>query len=151
MSKSILSSVLLSAGLMVSAMSSVYAQVNLNDDKLEPGEYLTSRLDLIQDGKAKQCLFSQSKRYKLCVQGDGNAVLTDTDNGKARWSTKTASTDGYKLVMQGDGNLLHVGYSKVWWKTGTSGLHNAYLILRNDGYLVLYHEPRDVAWSAATN
>lgn len=150
MFKSILSSVFLSAGLMVSAMSSVYA-FDLEDNMLEPGEFLTNQIVPFSRGTAEQCLSSNNNEYELCMQADGNVTLRDS-SGELMWHTNTGNQGGHTFAMQGDGNLVLYNFaSQPIWASGSSGKHGAYLVLQDDGNLVVYYQPVNVAWAAGSN
>ena len=53
-----------------------------------------------------QSLISNSGRYRLTYQSDGNLVLYDLATGTALWWTGTFTNRPGQAVMQGDGNLV---------------------------------------------
>jgi len=74
-------------------------------------------------------LVSPSYATKLTVLDNGNAVLSDVNNGRTLWSTNTAGANGvapYKLTMQNDGNLvLTDSRSTSFWSSSTANVGTA--------------------------
>lgn len=100
------------------------------DDRLDPGETLIPG----------QSVVSQSGQYSLNLQGDGNLVLYDTTSGNALWSSGTNDGSGpqYYLIMtmNGDLNLYKDNVLRWWVALGPSP--GAFLIVQNDGRIVIY-------------
>ncbi|GLJ28994.1 hypothetical protein SUGI_0572290 [Cryptomeria japonica] len=98
-------------------------------DVLKVGEYLTSA----------------NKRIRLTMQRDCNLVLSDKQNSRVLWSSKSAG-HGSKcfLRLQSDGNLvIYKGSGKgaVWainQDCGQGGVKFSFLVIEDDGNLVLY-------------
>jgi hypothetical protein len=91
-------------------------------------------------------------RYKLSLQGDGNLVLRDDQEGsRAIWATNTSGTDGYVAVFQTDGNLVLYGrYSNPLWAAHTNGQGGTRLAFQDDGNIVLYTATSQAIWSTKT-
>ena len=110
-------------------------------------------------------------------QADGNLVLYTAQN-KPVWASNTNGQSQGTLTLQTDGNLVLYGSSGVMWSTGTNtspdelsqvnetlsaGLvmrpgqkletpsRNHYLILQDDGNLVLYTAQNKPIWASNTN
>jgi hypothetical protein len=77
--------------------------------------------------------------YTLIMQGDGNLVLYKYGT-TALWHTNTWGKPWItKCIMQTDGHL--VLYDDSWnyyWYSGTAGYNGAYLVMQDDGNLVIY-------------
>lgn len=102
-----------------------------------------------------QSLWSQNKKYQLAMQGDGNLVIYcrhgSTKPGKYIWHTKThniAIADG--LRYESNGNLALYRYDRVRaWELNQNN-ESCYLVLQNDGNLVLYGCYGKVYWHSRT-
>lgn len=95
-------------------------------------------------------LLSQSGRYQLILQSDGNLVLYDLGQGhRAIWASKTNGQAVSKAIMQSDGNLVIYGFPNAIWASGTNGKPNSILIAQNDGNVVIY-EPQVPVWATNT-
>jgi len=95
-------------------------------NRLSPNEFL-ARGD---------CVYSVSKRFRLCFQADGNVVLRDRD--VPIWATNTFSPEAHQLSMQLDGNLVlyDVNQGVNWATDVTEG--PSYLEIQDDGNAVIY-------------
>ena len=86
-----------------------------------------------------ETIASNSGRYQLIYQSDGNLVLYDA--GIALWSTYTNGRTPGVVEMQSDGNLvLYDGSGAPVWASGTAGYDGALLAVQNDGNVVIYSE-----------
>jgi hypothetical protein len=93
---------------------------------------------------------SDSGRYRLLYQTDGNLVLSDERTHVAVWATNTQGTPG-RLVMQDDGDLvLYDGGNRAAWSSATAGNPSAYFALENDGNLVIYNAVGQRIWDRLT-
>ncbi|MFT3775282.1 MAG: hypothetical protein QM820_58790 [Minicystis sp.] len=100
-------------------------------------------------------LVSADGHSVLAMQADGNLVLYyqhDDGRREARWAT--GSTFGLAVsqcVMQGDGNFVLYGHpaSRALWSTGTWGHPGAFLIVQDDGNVVLYDGDKPL-WATGT-
>ena len=83
-------------------------------------------------------LDSGNGNYYLLYQSDGNLVLYDWSWSPV-WAQPGAVGDPDEAVMQEDGNF--VVYSAAVWSTQTDDMYNkgAYLVVQNDGNVVVYH------------
>lgn len=105
---------------------------------LRPGEGLV----------AGQVLASCDGRFALSIQGsDGRLVLSQGGVGTI-W--RAHSPGGYSAVMQGDGNFAVYGRTSRVWATNTSGRTGAYLVLQDDGNLVLRSAAGRRLWTSNT-
>jgi hypothetical protein len=98
----------------------------------------------------------------VAVDGAGNVVIADSA-GTPLWaptgllvpgaeltSGQSITTPGgaFRLTMQGDGNLVLYGASNsALWASGTSGNPGAYLVLGDDGNLVVDSAAGTVLWT----
>jgi len=96
-------------------------------------------------------LESPNGRYRLYLQGDGNLVLRDQQDGQALWSSKTNGQGATRLVLQGDNNLvLYTASNAPVWSSGTVGSGAGELRVNDDGTLALY-QGANVVWSVPSN
>lgn len=112
--------------------------------------------DTLPTGKAlnqDDQVVSNSGRYQLILQKDGNLVLYDLSGGqKALWTSGTSGQVANQCIMQTDGNLVLYDLSsgqKALWASGTSGHPNAYLRVQDDGNLAIY-QPSNPLWATNT-
>ena len=89
--------------------------------------------------------------YTLEFQLDGNLVLSRRGTPKTiLWSSGTAGR-GVKLSVQSDGNVsISDRSNQPIWATNTDRNPGAYLILQNDGNLVVYTPTRRAIFSTIT-
>ncbi|KAG2482041.1 hypothetical protein HYH03_019010 [Edaphochlamys debaryana] len=113
-------------------------------DVLAPRQYLSSRLN----GRIR----SQNGRYSLVQQSDSHLVLYK-DGREAIWANQQWNKGVVKTIMQAradDGNLVSYNAAgKPLWSSDTWGRPGAYLVVHNDGSLVIYHGKRPV-WAVNT-
>jgi hypothetical protein len=101
-----------------------------------------------------QMLVSHNDNFQLVLQPDGNLVLSQLSPNFVLWTSQTAGQLSAVLTMQPDGNLVLYDQAtppNVLWSSQTSGHEGAfpfgpYLLLQNDGNLVVYTETP--CWSA---
>jgi len=87
--------------------------------------------------RSGQLVASDSGRFLLAMQGDGNLVVYDRTTGPV-WASYT-NTPGSYLEVQGDGNVVVYDLSgRAVWATMTSSPTPVKLVLQDDGNLVLY-------------
>jgi surface antigen len=101
----------------------------------------------------------------LALQDDSNLVIYSS-NGSPLWADYAVSSkllDGqtltaneflnaaqYQLIMQSDGNLVEYMEGTAQWSSGTDGDVGDYLILQDDGNLVIYSSSGSALWNAGT-
>jgi hypothetical protein len=96
-----------------------------------------------------QSLKSKNGLYRFAFQTDGNLVVYNLQN-KALWNSGTYTKPAVNLEMQPGGNLvLYDAARNPLWATWTS-VPNSYLILQNDGNLVLYSPDGKSQWDSET-
>jgi len=112
--------------------------------------------DTLPTGKAlnqDDQVVSNSGRYQLILQRDGNLVLYDPSAGqKVLWASGTTGQATNQCLMQTDGNLVLYDLSagqKALWASGTAGHPNSYLRVQDDGNLAIY-QPSDPIWATNT-
>lgn len=90
---------------------------------------------------------SNSGRFRLTYQVDGNLVLYDDWARVALWASHTSGAPGEALV-QADGNFVVFGADRrVVWESGTAGNENGYLIVQDDGNVVLFRADGQPIWA----
>jgi hypothetical protein len=100
---------------------------------------------------ANDVISSDDGRFHLIYQGDGNLVLYD-QGWRPLWDTGTWGTDPGYVEMQGDGNLVMVNASGgfVWDVGVTAGHPGAWLIVQDDGNVVIYDGSSHPLWATNT-
>lgn len=94
-----------------------------------------------------QARASDSGRYRLAYQQDGNLVLYDGQTGTALWSSGTGGTSPGQALMQHDGNLvIYDGAGTPVWASGTGGHSGAYLRVQDDGVVAIYDADGRSLW-----
>jgi hypothetical protein len=88
-------------------------------------------------------LWSNNHAYYLILQSDGNLVLYDQYNSPQWW---TGTTTGNVAQMQMDGNFVLNHNSSNLFNTGTSWWPGCYLVVQNDGNLVVYSPTGSALW-----
>ena len=95
------------------------------------------------------CVYSNSRRFVLVMQGDGNLVLYDRYNLHALWASNTFGP-GRVVTLQSDGNLVIYSTSNgrvvPVWSSNTSGHTYDRLVMQDDGNLVIYTYINGVLW-----
>jgi hypothetical protein len=95
---------------------------------------------------AEQVISSPNGQYHLKFQADGNLVLYDS-TWDATWHIERWGTPE-RTVMQWDGNFVTYHGSHVpVWASGTDGQHGAYLVVQNDGNVVVYSLSGNALWA----
>ncbi len=85
---------------------------------------------------AGQSLFSPNGRHELRMQDDGNLVIYRA--GAPVWNTGTFNGPGV-ATMRADGNfVIYDQNQQMVWTTQSEGNAGAYLVMQDDGNLVLY-------------
>jgi pimeloyl-ACP methyl ester carboxylesterase len=94
---------------------------------------------------------SDDGRFHFIYQGDGNLVLYD-QGWRPLWDTGTWGTDPGYVEMQGDGNLVMVNAAGGYvWDVGVSAGHpGAWLIVQDDGNVVIYDASSRPLWATNT-
>ncbi len=62
-----------------------------------------------------------------------------------------SNVGNHELVMQGDGNFVQYQGGVALWNTGTQGNPGAFIVLQNDGNLVIYRSNGTAAWHTSTH
>jgi len=52
--------------------------------------------------------------------------------------------------MQTDGNFVIYGFPNTIWASNTAGDYNAFLVLQDDGNLVIYRRIEQPLWASGT-
>lgn len=95
---------------------------------------------------AGQSVVTPNGKFRLTMQGDGNAVVYDV-MGRPVWETRTYLPGG-SLAAQGDGNL--VLYQPDWrprWYTATSAPGGS-IVLQDDGNIVIRNANGFAQWDS---
>jgi hypothetical protein len=116
-------------------------------DTLRPGERLAP-------GQAR---VSKNRRFALVMGRDGNLVVRDLkasreDPKRLRWTSQTSGVSGASAALLKDGNLVVRKGRNVVFASGTSGNEDARLVVRNDGFAVLYSQDNQrKPWSSRSD
>ena len=96
-------------------------------------------------------VISNSGRYLLAMQRDGNLVLYDRSGGglRALWASNTAGQAVNDCAMQTDGNLVIYGFPNPIWASNTAGHPNSFLQVQDDGNVVII-QPGAPIWATGT-
>ena len=102
---------------------------------------------------------SNNGLYHVWMQGDGNVVVYKGNGGGAIWASNTGGvgTGPYKLRLQGEDNnlVVHDKDSQATWSSSTAMHHDtkntSYLVIQDDGNLVVYREYGIPVWHTGTN
>lgn len=112
-----------------------------------PGSDILYSGEVLQQG---QMLVSGDGRFRFILQYDGNLVLYYHPTGTPIWATDTINPDINLLRMLSGGNLvLYDSNNTAWWLTYTYGYPGAYVIVQNDGNVVMYHNGTPI-WDTGT-
>jgi hypothetical protein len=105
-------------------------------------------------------LQSANKRFRLDMQSDGNLVLYKEPEHRPIWHTDTVGRGGFRANLQHDGNfVLYTESSVPIWNSRTQDIQLNFLILQDDGNLVIYGKdynnlfdplPQRAQWSTGT-
>lgn len=107
---------------------------------------------LYQGSTLKQgdSLISSNNRFKAVYQTDGNFVIYNSTN-RPLWASNTSYNEIWRksnrLIMQSDGNLVIYNNRTPIWASNTSGSNGLYIIMKNNGKLVIYTANNRVVWS----
>jgi hypothetical protein len=93
---------------------------------------------------ANQSISSANGLYRLVMQNDGN--LVEYEGSTALWNSGTG-TAGSTVIMQSDGNLVIYSGATAKWSSGTGGNSGAYLILNNNGALMIDSSSGAILWA----
>jgi hypothetical protein len=98
-----------------------------------------------------QTLTSSDGSYQLTYQGDGNLVLTNAA-GEPLWWEPGAVGDPIEAKMQEDANFVVRANGCIWsTRTNDADKRGSYLVVQNDGNVVVYFlDGRDL-WNLFTN
>jgi hypothetical protein len=91
-------------------------------------------------------MLSESGRYRLTYQADGNLVLVDTQGDVRLWATDTAGISPGQVVMHGNLVMLDAAGAVVW-ASGTGGNPGAFLVVQDDGNVVIYRPDGQPVWA----
>ncbi len=92
-------------------------------------------------------LRSKDGRFRLAMQGDGNAVLYA--DGVALWQTGTRGS-GNRLRLTPRGQVqVRTGAGQVVWRSGSAASRSR-LVLQDDANLVVYSHANGAAWTSRT-
>ncbi len=107
-----------------------------------------------------QSLVSPSGRFELAFQKEGNLVVYNNDvaaRDKALWDTRACVGKGAKAYLQSQGNFVVYDASHtdkvaggVCWASDNGGKGGAYIVMQDDGNLVIYTAGGKAVWSSGT-
>lgn len=91
-------------------------------------------------------LASGNGAYFLYYQDDGNLVVIDRASSSATLVAAGGAEAG-SAVMQADGNFVVFDAESIHFATNSDGNDGAYLVVQNDGNVVVYSLSGDVLWA----
>ena len=95
---------------------------------------------------------SNNKCFRLNLTLDGNLILYHVDSGHSLWSTEILDPRIDHGYVDFSGNF--VLYSKnnefPFWESGTFGNPGSFLLLQDDGNLVVGNPYGDILWTSNT-
>jgi energy-coupling factor transporter ATP-binding protein EcfA2 len=103
--------------------------------------------DFLQPGQA---IISKNLKYLLVYQKDGNLVIFKKKGMVPRWESST--TGSTRAMMRSDGNFViylkepvenNRDETNILWSTRTGGHPKAYIVMQEDGNLVIYDDDGD--------
>jgi hypothetical protein len=109
------------------------------------------RFESPKDYPVTSCIYSPNLLYSLCLQEDGNFVLTNIIKNQVVWHSKTYGKGVTRLSVQKDGNVvLYTKDNGVVWSTGTFQKQEVTvnLVVDNIGVVVLLVKMNDSNWTA---
>jgi WD40 repeat protein len=102
-----------------------------------------------------QAITSKNKKYMLAYQADGNLVIYRKEGMVPIWATDTFGYPAYRTIMQFDGNLViysgspkERGDQAIWASNTWENNANAYLVLEDNGNLVIYNTKNEIVWQS---
>lgn len=100
--------------------------------------------------KVNQYLRSTNGQYKLVMEPDGRLVLYNAANQQL-WASGAVNPMVIQCKMQDDGNLAiyaraFLGGQTTIWSTNTAGNPGAYMVVQNDGNVVVYSPSGSLLW-----
>lgn len=111
---------------------------------------LTDRLVVGRSLQSGQTLTSNNNYYKMRLKSDGNLEIMSIVGGQIIWhSNRTSISSAIAHAdMQSNGNFAIYKGSTLLWSTDTAGKSGEYIILENDGNLVLRDWRGLTIWSS---
>ena len=97
---------------------------------------------------AGQVLASCDGRFALSIQEREGRLVLSQGGGGTIWAA--SGPGGYSAAMQADGNFSVYSRTSRVWATNTSGRTGAYLVLQDDGNLVLRSAAGRRLWASNT-
>lgn len=87
-----------------------------------------------------QCIFSDNKEYKLCLDSNGHINIIQNKTGVAIYTINDKYSDKNPyLKMQDDGNLVLYDKFGMVWESGTKGDKQKYAEIRDNGNFIIYY------------
>ena len=114
-------------------------------------KYMGSQLTKGSKLNINEYLRSPDWRYFLAMQDNGVLSLYTAGQTQTLWASDTNGKSGKYVIMQNDGNVVIYSDTKALWASDTNGKGLGTLTLQNDGNLVLYSATSRVLWASDTN
>jgi hypothetical protein len=97
-------------------------------------------------------LTSENKCFRLNFTFDGNLILYRFDTGHILWATEIVDPRKNQGYVDFSGNFVIYSKNNVlpFWESGTFGNPGAFVVLQNDGNLVVESPYGDILWTSNT-
>ncbi len=93
-------------------------------------------------------LTAANEPFKAIMQKDGNFVVYRTDIEQPLWATGTNGKSVLRAVCAGGSLVLQDQFGSTVWTSGSPTVHGSYLVMQDDGNLVIYTPQGTPNWQS---